>query len=79
MRTTEAVIKRIKEICQTQHKNICDCCLKGGKSPSAIYELMNGRTKCPKINTIRSFCEGVGITLSQFFDRDYFNDSVEDD
>lgn len=40
---------------------------------------MNGRTKCPKVNTIRSFCEGVGITLSEFFDRDYFNDSVDED
>ena len=53
--------------------------LNGGKSPSAIYDLIKGRTKCPKVTTVNSFCEGAGITLSNFFNRDYFNDLEDDD
>ena len=46
-------------------------------SPSAIYDLVKGRTKCSKVITIKRFCEGAGITLKEFFDRDYFGDVEE--
>jgi hypothetical protein len=46
-------------------------------SPSAIYDLIKGRTKCSKVITIKRFCEGADITLKDFFDRDYFNDIEE--
>lgn len=78
MKTSEAIIKRINEICNEKGVNVCDACLKGGKSPSAVYDLIKGRTKCPKVTTIKSFCEGVGMTLSEFFNKDYFND-IEDE
>ena len=77
MNTSEAIIKRINEICPEKGINVCDTCLKGGKSPSSLYDLIKGRTKCPKVSTVRSFCEGAGMTLSEFFDRDYFNDVVD--
>ena len=70
----EAIIRRINEVCKEKGINICDACLKGGMSPSAIYDLIKGRTKCSKVITVKRFCEGAGITLSEFFDRDYFND-----
>jgi len=78
MRLNEAILKRIDEICKEKGINVCSACLGGGKSPSAVYDLMKGRTKCPKVITVKSFCEGAGITLSDFFDRDYFNE-LEDD
>ena len=28
-------------------------------------------------NIVKRFCEGAGITLAEFFDRDYFNDIEE--
>lgn len=74
MKTSEAIVKRIEEICEEKGGNVCKACLSGGKSPSALYDLIKGRTKCPKVSTVKSFCEGVGITLSEFFDREYFND-----
>lgn len=79
MKISEAILKRIDEICDEKGKNVCKACLGGGKSPSALYDLMKGRTKCPKVTTIKSFCEGAGITLSEFFDREYFNDLEDDD
>ena len=78
MNLNDAIIKRIDEICKEQNSNICDISLKGGMSPSAIYDLLKGRTKCSKVITVKRFCEGAGITLSDFFDRDYFNIPEED-
>ena len=73
----EAIIRRINEVCKEKGINICDACLKGGMSPSAIYDLIKGRTKCSKVITVKRFCEGAGITLSEFFDREYFNEIEE--
>ena len=78
MKLNDAIVKRIEEICEEQNSNICDIALKGGMSPSAIYDLLKGRTKCSKVITVKRFCEGAGITVSEFFDRDYFNDIEED-
>ena len=75
MQLNDAIVKRINEICEEKKVNICDACLKGGMSPSAIYDLIKGRTKCSKIITVKRFCEGAGITLKEFFDRDYFNET----
>ncbi len=77
MTINEAIVKRINEICEERGINVCDACLKGGMSPSSIYDLLKGRTKCSKVITVKRFCEGAKITLKEFFDRDYFNDFEE--
>ncbi len=77
MKLNQAILKRIEEICKEQNSNICDICLKGGMSPSSIYDLAKGRTKCSKVITVKRFCEGAEITLSEFFNKDYFNE-IED-
>lgn len=79
MSMNDAIIKRIQEICKEKEINVCDASLKGGMSPSNLYSLIKGRTKCSKVVTIKRFCEGAGITLSEFFDRDYFNEMEEDE
>ena len=78
MKLNDAIIKRIEEICKEQNSNICDIALRGGMSPSAIYDLFKKRTKCSKIITVKRFCEGAGISLSEFFNKDYFNEPEED-
>ena len=77
MNINDAIIKRIEEICEEKHINVCGTALNGGKSPSAIYDLIKGRTKCSKVSTIKAFCQGANITLAEFFDKEYFNDFEE--
>ena len=77
MKLNDAIIKRIEEVCQEKKLNVSSASLGGGMSPSAIYDLIKGRTKCSRVITVKRFCEGAGITLKEFFDRDYFND-IED-
>lgn len=74
MDINDAIIKRIEEVCKERHINVCEATLGGGKSPSAIYDLIKGRTKCSKVSTIKAFCQGAGMTLSEFFNKEYFND-----
>ena len=74
MKLNEAIIKRIYVICEEKGLNVCDASLKGGMSPSALYDLIKGRTKCSKVITIKRFCEGANISLMEFFDKEYFNE-----
>ncbi len=72
MQLNEAITKRINEICKEKGITVCKATLGGGKSPSAIYDLAKGRTKCSKVETIQRFCEGAGISLAEFFHSPYF-------
>ena len=78
MNLNDAIIKRIEEICNEKGSNVCEIALNGGMSPSAIYDLLKGRTKCSKVITVKRFCEGAEMTLSEFFDREYFNDTEDE-
>ena len=64
MKLSDAIIKRIEEICEEKKSNVCDLALSGGMSPSAIYDLIKGRTKCSKVVTVKRFCEGAGYKFS---------------
>lgn len=78
MNINDAIVKRIIEICNERGSNVCDIALNGGMSPSAIYDIIKGRTKCSKVITIKRFCEGANMTLSEFFDKEYFDSPEED-
>jgi len=79
MNINEAVIKRINEICELKRMSISDISLKGGMSPSNIYDLMHKRTKHSKINTIQRFSEGAGMTLGELFNSSIFDNLEPED
>ena len=78
MKLSDAIKRRIEEVCAERGSNVCDLALSGGMSPSAIYDLIKGRTKCSKVITVKRFCEGAGMTLAEFFARDYFDDAEDE-
>ncbi len=77
MNIKEACILRIKELTKDKGMSINEICLRGGLTPSVYYDFVNGRTKLPKIDTVKRICQGAEITMAEFFDRDYFNDYEE--
>nr|WP_251130035.1 helix-turn-helix transcriptional regulator [Exiguobacterium sp. s57] len=68
----EAIIERMKELAAERNMTIHQVIQKGGLNQATISELMNGRTKHPKVSTIKKFCDGLEITLNYFFDVDIF-------
>ena len=55
MNINDAIIKRIEEICKEKNINVCEAALNGGKSPSAIYDLIKGRTNALKYQRLKPF------------------------
>ena len=73
----EAIRKRINELVSERETTLTDLCLNSNLTPSTIFDFMYGKSKFPKVNTIKKICVGAGITLEEFFARDYFNDTDE--
>ena len=48
-----------------------------GLGYSTLSNIINGRNHSTTILTLERICEGLDISLSEFFDRDYFNE-IED-
>ena len=73
MNTKEAIAKRILQLCE-QHR-IAINALAGisGISPSTVYSILNEKSQNPGAVTIKKLCDGLGITLAEFFDTPEFN------
>lgn len=73
MDTINAVKNRILQLCGERNitinrlANIC------ALPPSSLKAILYGRSQNPKLLTIKIICDGLGITLAQFFDTDEFN------
>lgn len=79
MTTEQAVRTRINEIVTERQKSLTSLCLDAGITPSTVFDFMVGKSKCPKVSTLKKFCQGAGITLKEFFDRSYFDDEEDFD
>ena len=44
-----------------------------GLPPSSVKNILYGKSLNPKIITIKMICDGVGITLGEFFGTDEFD------
>lgn len=77
MNIDEAIRKRIKEIIDDKKISLTALCLNANLTPSTIFDFMYGNSKCPKVITIKKLCLANGITLKEFFDRDYFDNTDE--
>ena len=49
---------------------------KSGVSPSTIYGMLNEKSQNPGIVSLQKICDGLGITIRQFFDC-YIFDNIE--
>ena len=45
-----------------------------GIAPSTAKNILNGASKNPGVVTIKMICDGLGITLIDFFDTDEFRE-----
>ena len=73
----KAIRKRIVELIEEKKISLTTLSLNSNITPSTMFNIINSCSLNPKIKTIKKICVGAGITLEEFFARDYFN-STED-
>lgn len=74
MNTKNAVANRIIQLCDEKNIAINALANISGISPSTLYSVLNEKSQNPGIVTIKKLCDGLEISLREFFDADIFDD-----
>ena len=70
----EFTVNRIYQLCE--ERNITPNALSyiAGVSQSTIKSILNGESKNPGVVTLKKICDGLDITMMEFFDTDEYRD-----
>ena len=71
--TVAAVRSRILSLCGEREISINKLATVSALPPSSIKNILYGKSQNPKLLTIKMICDGLGITLREFFDTPEFN------
>lgn len=73
MNIHKAILLRIEEICKERNITINHLSYISGVSNSTIKSIYYGKSKNPGIVTIKKLCDGLEISITEFFTSDKFN------
>ncbi len=72
MNVGQAVRARIAELCEEKHITINKLANISGITQSTLNNIMSGRNNSTTISTIQKICDGLEITVTDFFDSPLF-------
>ena len=68
MDTYTTVKNRLLFLCEGRKITINKLATESGVAPSTIKNILYGKSQNPGIVTIKMLCDGLGISLTEFFD-----------
>ncbi|WP_139193405.1 helix-turn-helix domain-containing protein [Angelakisella massiliensis] len=68
----EAVQARILELCRQRNISINKLSSLSGVTQSTVHNIVSGRNHSTTISTIKKLCDGLGITIEEFFHSQLF-------
>lgn len=72
MNVGQAVREKIAELCEEKHITINKLANISGITQSTLNNIMSGRNNSTTISTIQKICDGLEITVTDFFDSPLF-------
>lgn len=69
----DAVVQRVQELCNAKKIKINTLANLSGVTPSTAYSMVDPARRDISIRTIKKLCDGLEITLREFFSTDYFD------
>lgn len=72
MTAKEAVAQRIIDLCRERNLAINGLANLSGISPSTVYSILNAKSQNPGVISIQKLCDGLEISLRDFFDCELF-------
>ena len=73
MTVGEAVRQRIIQLCQERDISINKLSSISGVTQSTVNNIVSGRNNSATVSTIKKLCDGLGITIDDFFHSDLFD------
>ena len=74
MYVKDAVVKRFEEILAERKLCINTLANLAGVTPSTVYSMMDGRRREVSVNTVKKLCDGLEISLGEFFSAPEFDE-----
>ena len=74
MKIKEAVAQRITNLCKERGIAVNALGNLSGVNPSTICSMLNTKSQNPGVVSLQKICDGLEITIRDFFDDDLFND-----
>lgn len=72
MDLNDATIKRIHDLCNQRKMSPHKLAITSGLPPSTLNSYLNGSTQTITQKTIQILCDGLGITIKEFYNCDIF-------
>ena len=69
----DAVRQRIIQLCQERDISINKLSSISGVTQSTVNNIVSGRNNSATVSTIKKLCDGLGITIDEFFHSELFN------
>jgi len=69
-----AVADRIEQLCGESGITLNKLATTSGMTQSTLNNIISGVSKNPTISTIKKICDGLNISIVDFFDTDVFRD-----
>ena len=73
MAVKDAVVHRFREICDQRDIKPNELANLSGVTPSTVYSMMDSKRRDLSIITIKKLCDGLDITLAEFFSTPEFD------
>lgn len=74
MNIGEATRRRIIQLCDEKHITVNKLSTICGITQSTLNNITSGRNNSATVSTIKKICDGLGITIQDFFSADIFKD-----
>ena len=72
MNIGEAVKERILELCRKHDISVNKLSSMSGVTQSTVNNIVSGRNNSATVSTIKKLCDGLGITIEEFFNSELF-------
>lgn len=73
MDVKDVIVERFKSLCKEKNIKINELANISGVTPSTAYSMMDSSRRDISIRTIKKFCDGLEITLGEFFSTSEFD------
>ncbi len=73
MSVKDVVVERIRQLCAQRGIKANELANISGVTPSTVYSLLDQRRRDVSIITIKKLCDGLDLTLGQFFSTPEFD------
>lgn len=70
----DIIVNRFLELCKEKNIRINELANISGVTPSTAYSMMDSKRRDVSIRTIKKFCDGLEITLGEFFSTKEFDE-----